>query len=463
MSSSTNVLRLIAAVSFSGLVICPVFAQTAKPSVAIGEVTARDVYIRCGPSQNHYPVCKVQPGDRVSIVGEKGEWLEILPVPGIYSLLSGEFVDTVDHKEGVVNGDNVRIRAGSLLTDDRYQVQVQLKKGDRVRILGKNDDGFLRIEPPAGVTLWVNGAYVERVSEARIQLESAGSESASDAVESRAAGSRDATDRFATVPAAPVTGRNLAAELSPLVGGQSKLASHSASASTETISRGTLRPASRSVADEGTPDIPSPLSALPPTAHRRALADLDRAADAEVGKPVGSRNLEPLIEQYRRIASQQEDELAQRYAEARITQLSQMAELAATVRRMTELTESNEVQRRKMMEERADVSFNVLPPALSGYDAQGELRTSALYPPGSIPRRFRLMDSSAAGGRTIAYVELPADSPIQVEAYLGRFVGIKALEKRIQAGGVNPIPIYIVRELTPLEPGSPAERGTGQS
>lgn len=453
MSSSTNVLCFLAAVGLSGLVVCPVFAQTGKPSPAIGEVTARDVYVRSGPSQNHYPVCKVQPGDRVSIVGEKSEWLEILPIPGTFSLLSGEFVDTVDHKEGVVNGDNVRVRAGSLLTDDRYQVQAQLKKGDRVRILGRNDDGFLRIEPPAGVTLWVNAAYVERVSEARLHLESAGGEPASDAVESRVA------DRHATVPSAP--DRNLAAGPSPLVSQQPKLASHSASASTEGTGRRVARPALTAVADESSPEVPSPLSTLPPTEHRRALADLDRAAESEVAKPVGARNLEPLIEQYRRVASQQDDELAQRYAEARISQLSQMAELAATVRRMTELTESTEVQRRKMMEERADVSFNVLPPVLSGYDAQGELRTSALYPPGSIPRRFRLVDSSAA--RTTAYVELPADSPIQVEAYLGRFVGVKALEKRIQTGGVNPIPVYIVREITPLEPASPAERGSGQS
>lgn len=463
MSSSMNAMVFLTMVGLSmpGAGRAP--AQTAKPSSAIGEITARDVYVRCGPSQNHYPICKVQPGDRVTIVGEKGEWLEILPLPGIYSLISGEFVDTLDHKDGVVNGDNVRVRAGSLLTDDRYQVQTQLKKGDRVRILGRNDDGFLRIEPPPGVTLWVHASFVERVSDARLHLEAAGADSPSQLEEASALGRPGPTEKLATVPIASDTNHHAAAQPTPLLGEIPRLASHSVTATPESTSRGPAAPISTSGTHDGTPEIPSPLSTLPPTEHRRKLAELDRAAESEVQKPVGARNLEPLIEQYRLIASQQEDELAQRYADARITQLAHMAELAATVRRMTELTETTEVQRRKMMEERADVSFNVLPPVLSGYDAQGELRTSALYPPGSIPRRYRLVDPTAGGGRTIAYLELPGDSPIQVEAYLGRFVGVKALEKRILTGGVNPIPVLVVREIAPLEPASPVERGVGQS
>ena len=39
-----------------------------------------------------------------------------------------------------------------------------------------------------------------------------------------------------------------------------------------------------------------------------------------------------------------------------------------------------------------------------------------------------------------------------MEDYLGRYVCVRAAEKRLLAGGVNPVPIYVVSELVILEP-----------
>ena len=128
----------------------------------IGEINANDVYVRSGDSQNHYTVCKLSAGNRVTVVSERGEWLEILPPAGTFSLISGDYVDRVDDHSGVVNGTNVRVRAGSLISDDKYTVQAMLGKGDKVTIVGSNPDGFLRIEPPTGATLWVSRSFVSK-------------------------------------------------------------------------------------------------------------------------------------------------------------------------------------------------------------------------------------------------------------------------------------------------------------
>ncbi|GAG00500.1 unnamed protein product, partial [marine sediment metagenome] len=76
------------------------------PTRGVGEVTGNDVYVRSGGSLNHYPVCKLKAGDRLTIVSGRGNWYEILPPEGVFSLISGEYVDTVDNKDGVVNGNN---------------------------------------------------------------------------------------------------------------------------------------------------------------------------------------------------------------------------------------------------------------------------------------------------------------------------------------------------------------------
>src|SRR3990172_5687017 len=138
-------------------------AQTpdSRPVTGEGEVNANDVYVRSGDSLNHYTISKLKAGDRVSVVSERGEWYEMLPPEGTFSLVSGDFIDTTDNQSGVINGDNVRVRAGSLLNENKYTVQTLLAKGTPVSILGRNPDGFVRIIPPTGATLWVNRSYVQ--------------------------------------------------------------------------------------------------------------------------------------------------------------------------------------------------------------------------------------------------------------------------------------------------------------
>lgn len=111
-----------------------------KPVVSQGEVTGDNVYVQYGASTNHYPVCKLNAGDRVTIVGETGEWYEILPPEASFSFISGDYVDTADNKTGVVNGNNVRVRAGSSLPEFsklKYWVQTKLSKGTKVTILAR--------------------------------------------------------------------------------------------------------------------------------------------------------------------------------------------------------------------------------------------------------------------------------------------------------------------------------------
>ena len=101
------------------------------------EVTGADVYVRSGPSSNHYPVVKLNAGDRLTVVGENREWYEILPPEGTFSFISGDYVDTGDNKTGVVSGNGVRVRAGSVLPEfakNKYVVQTKLSRGAEISL-----------------------------------------------------------------------------------------------------------------------------------------------------------------------------------------------------------------------------------------------------------------------------------------------------------------------------------------
>lgn len=399
------------ALSFSAF---PLFAQTedsAKPE--IGEIVGNDVYVRSGASLNHYPVCKLDAGTRVTIMGEHGEWLEIKPPEGTFSWISAEFVDTANDRDGVVNGDNVRVRAGSELpkwAKSKYAVQTMLRKGSEVTILDKNPDGFLKITPPADASLWVHRKFIERVS----------------------------GDALAEVPEAN----------SPIDDGStpSGQTTHQDSASeSASVQRGAAN---------------SPFAAMPMTAQRHQLEELDKEAKAEVAKPIMERTFEPLIDRYQKIVEQEDDEFASRYAQSRVTQLSQMNEMIEAVVRTRQLRTETDDQRRALLEERLKMQ-TVTIPAPRGLDVKGLLKASALYPEGSEVERYRLMDPAMPEGKTIAYIEVPADSDLNVTSFLGKYVGIRATGRHFQEGGVDAIPIYEVEEIVSLD--SPDEPQTDDS
>ena len=199
---------------------------------------------------------------------------------------------------------------------------------------------------------------------------------------------------------------------------------------------------------------------MPASRQREELKRIDEATRDEWAKPMFERRLQPLIDRYQALASQTADEFARRYAQKRVEQLTDSIALSETVRRMRKVGERAESQRREFLEARAQIP-EPIHPVPSGLDAQGELRVSALYPPGSIPRRYRLVDRSPLGDRTLGYVEFPADSDIDVDQYLGRHVGVRAAQQRWQKGGVDPVPIYVARELVLLSPSPTGIEPTG--
>lgn len=395
--------------------------------IAIGEVTGNDVYVRSGPSDNHYTVTKLDAGTRVRVVGERENWYEILPTKGLFSLISTDYVDTADGRNGVVNGNNVRVRTGSSLSaDHRYTVQLMLSKGAEVRISGKTGDGYLQIEPPVGATVWISRDFVSFVPDDLLRLENQ-TDSALPASEPRDAGAEPegkATTGHSTVMDA-------------------------ADESTDAVVRD--RAGSSSSGSSLSPAWQSP-SVI-------ALEALDAQTREALKRPLRDRDLTARIEAYREIADSQGDEFAARYAGVRIDQLTRIVELEDSARYVGSLRERAEEIRRASFAERAQLQ-KVAPPVKGGFHVQGELRFSAIYPKGTTPRRYRLVDPKSPKTRTIGYIEISPQSTIQIEDFVGRYVGVRASAKRIQTGGVNPVPIYIASELIVLQPDAVSRGGS---
>ncbi|MEE9296754.1 MAG: hypothetical protein V3W34_17560 [Phycisphaerae bacterium] len=367
----------------------------------LAEVVGNDVYVRSGPSTNYYPVAKLSAGARVRVFVDKNGWLAIEPPAGCYSLIHKNFVDLdPDETEGVVNGDQVLVRAGSDMSPHLYAKQRKLNRGATVKVLRSHNDDYLRIVPPKGVRVYIASQFVHRLP-------------ASLMVESQ------------DTPTPASTEGGLREE--PRTAGETSTAEASG-------------PALDSEKDEASeaPDRPR-------------IAAIEAVLEAEEQKPLVERDYERVIARFRELAEQREDTYARSYAKLRLAQLRDAADTVSMVTEVRALGEEMASDRKAAMMERERMR-PPLPVIGGGFDAVGELRKSMIYASKAFPRRYRLVDVD--GVRTIGYVEIPRDSAIEVERFLGRKVGVRARGTRLQTEDVDPLMIFVASELVLLDAGA---------
>lgn len=366
----------------------------------VGEVTGNRVYVRSGPDANYYPVTQLDAGARVQVVGEAYGWLEIVPPAGCHSLIHKTYVDRGTGELGVVNGDAVWVRTGSDVSDGKYAKQFKLDRGAEVTVLGEAD-GYYKIKPPPGAHVYISSTYVQRVPPERL--------AATGARESEAAGAPAAEKGEAVLTAAG-----------------------------------------------GTPP------AAPAIDYRAAIDAIEDQLAAELAKPIAEQSFAGVIEQFKPIAETAGDDAMRMYASHRIEQLRHRQETLRLYGFVEKGAGRLAADVREIQEARAALQLS-LPPPQPRFDITGEFRKSMIFNSPVLPRRYLLVDPSSSPARTIAYVEIPEDSPINPNLYLGRFVGVVAEKRFYHRGGVEAIEVFVPREIVILtEPAITGERELGE-
>src|SRR3954468_1455999 len=106
---------------------------------AIAQVNSDGVYVRSGPGDNYYPTTKLNKGAEVTVVGEKFDWLKIIPPQGSFCYVAKAFIDKGADGAALSNRDDVNVRAGSELNTIKTSVQTKLSNATPVTILGEVD------------------------------------------------------------------------------------------------------------------------------------------------------------------------------------------------------------------------------------------------------------------------------------------------------------------------------------
>jgi hypothetical protein len=435
----TTKLRRLAPVS-ALLLAVTVFAQNPTPTPAPtpapggeqltsarviyeGKIRGTQVTVRAGPSENHYAITRLEDGAAVVITGIQLNWIRIAPPEGTFSLVARQFVEVTGNR-GRIRGENVNVRAGSLLNTQYSQVQTKLLRGDVVEVLGEvetRDGVFLKIKPPPGAYYFVHREFVVPVRElAQAPVEPRRQANVPPEGGLTAGGDvTSATRPSATRPAQPPHGN----AFGDGVAGDPRFLQG-------TIPGGQGTPANTPARD----------------AAEIEFADAQRDWQAAMGLPLEQQALPELLARFERLATDQNlpvtlREQAKSSAEfikgrnqTREELLAMRAKQAELQQRMAPLQDQNRdlQQRFSQME-------------MSRFTAVGQLRTSELVQGGH--DLMRLVDPKT--GHTLVYLRT------NQAAYVGGFVGVKG---EIAKDSVLGIALIVPTAISPLE-GSMVGRG----
>jgi uncharacterized protein YgiM (DUF1202 family) len=175
MQSLIKLLIVICVVSIfaaTGLAQQAATPGQAEPNVQsfpyTAEINSDNVNARSGPGTNYYRCAQLKIGDKVTVVGSKFGWSQIVPTAGSFSWISKQYVgiDPNDASIGIVTGEAVRVYAGSeeLKPIHSTTSQVRLNRGDKVRLMGEQEGDYYKIVPPAGAYLWITTKYATAVA-----------------------------------------------------------------------------------------------------------------------------------------------------------------------------------------------------------------------------------------------------------------------------------------------------------
>ncbi len=362
-------------------------------------VNSDNVYVRSGAGENEYPVVKLNKGDIVVAVGEKPEWVKILPPVGTYCLVGKAWVEKRgDGTVGRVRDDatNVNVRIASNINNMITKVALQLHGGSDVKILGEQDEYF-KIAPPAGTFMYVHKKFVEPVKRVEV-INNNGTLEVKPVEGGEVANNTGANNTTTGEPAS--TGGNTAAPVTPVESKQPD-------------------PANTTVASNDAPKGPTTVPAGAQASAEKQFDELEAKFDETSRLPLEQQPIDELLGAYEKVvADKQLPESMLRMAEFRVKGLKVRKDALVQYTETKRLRDEIASKTRPLEAEGQEIDERIKDAAVKQFTATGTLRQSAL--PYGGRTLYRLTDP--ASGRTVVYVNSDDANVIKME---GLFIGIR--------------------------------------
>ncbi len=478
---------------------------TASNAVAVQQepyearVATPGASVHSGPGDSFYTTDTLPQGEVVEVYREApGGWLGICPPQDSFSWVFGAHVKRLDGSLAEIDKDDVASRIGSRLGSQKNAVQVRLRKGEVVEIVGEaviEGKKWYRISPPSGEFRWIHARHVEHAPatdsvasaepvEARNPPvvtvpvgEPAGTQKADRDDESKpASDSESVTPEADSQPerdpewrAAPIQSadQSSATDASPqsIVAGQSPSESSTtgptvaADASAQRLATAVAPPAAKSEQPASSSTQEVSITPIPGDDLARQLTDIELRLSRLVAEPPVTWQIEPLRREVEQLIAQTTSETDLSRLKSTIAKLDRFAAIAQKYqqsRPIGRLPTSAGSGDPRTMSSSGTPSTNTQhrsaeliagpTPDTSRYDAVGTLRPVVSKRPGA--PQFALVDER---GQVISFVTPSPD--VNLQPYVGHRIGVTGSRgfipefqrSHVTAGRVAPLGGRLVR------------------
>jgi uncharacterized protein YgiM (DUF1202 family) len=374
-------------------------------------VNTDNIYVRSGAGDNYYPTMKLAKGTKVTVIGEKFDWLKIAPPAGSFSYVGKHFIEKTAEGVGRVNRENVNVRAGSELTSIKTTVQAQLSPGAEVKILDEVEE-YYKITPPADAAVYVKKDFVDVV---RVVPQ----------VASNTAGAPEPRTADATpVPTNPI-------------------------ADTATTPDATIATTPIATTDaqlgQKSPTAGAPATQPAPTATAEVKFDkLEAEFETVSAKPIEQQPVAEMLKGYETLVKDpQLPESMRRVADYRAQILKARAEARDQFVAMQKQQEETKKKIQAYKSEQEEIAQQIQKTEVKIYTAVGTLRTSSIQQGNGM--LYRLTDPQ--NGRTVCYLRSADDGKYQ--GMMGQFIGVKGEVSTDPALGLK---VVSATDVAPVDP-----------
>lgn len=356
-----------------------------------GVVNSNAVYVRSGPSENDYATAKLDKGTELVIVGERFNWLKIVPPGNSFCYVAKAFVNRAGNGTIGQVTSTLNVRIGSSENSLKTKVATKLEPGQKVEIIGEQDEYFM-IKPPADVYLYVSKQFVDPVRNLNTQV------AAEQPRPQPAPGDTRAAAPLQTQT--PTEGSPRAAEPAP----QAPLTVTPATQPAEAVADATPKAAPTTQAVESA---------------EVEFQQLEETYAQITQKPLDEQPVEELLAGYEKLAvADALPESLRRICDFKVSVLKNRVELKGQFVGARRVQEDMRQKQLALKAEQEELQQRVKDADIQFYTAVGTLRTSSLQV--GQQTLYRLTDP--ANGRTVIYVRSEDN---QLGQMIGQFVGIR--------------------------------------
>ena len=469
-------------------------ALAVEPEPYEARVVTPGASLHAGPGENFYAADTLSEGEVVEVYREEPSgWLGIRPPEDSFSWVFGSHVKRLDGALAESDKDEVASRIGSRLSNQRNAVQVRLRKGEVIEIIGEatiEGKKWYKIAPPSGEFRWIHSRNVERVDAPA----AAGSVEPDDA-DDRPIVTVPLAEPVVTQPAELEQGSKLAAESAGVTlvadsqpqddptwraapaepageaGAPNATVESSvtappsrdeAAAATSTtadksaqVSTATAAATAAPVAEVEQPLPPSasqlPITPIPGHDLTRQLIDVELRLSRMVAEPPANWQIEPLRREVERLIMQVASDSDRNELNSTLAKLDRFAAIAQRYQQgarhgasSTWSTEQGAISQR--FDSSLPAPSSTLTPDTSRYDAVGILRPVVSKRPGA--PQFAMVDDR---GQVVSFVTPSPD--VNLQPYLGHRIGVSGnrgfipefQRSHVTAGRVAPLGGRMVR------------------